>query len=150
MVPNAEGEIRILQIMGYLDNNGTLTQKSEEALKDIDGLFRKVKTIPSTDLLGNEYLDKIQQYRNKFPIGKKGDKEDVINKMTRLFFNRPTTTWETVMAAADLYLSEVSESKFVMRANNFLEKNGARTITEYLERIEEGEQENTLSMFRAV
>ena len=150
-LPSMEGEARILKVCGFLDDEHNPTPKGVEVLTETDALFRKTKPIAGPDLIGEGYMERIKEYRSKFPVGKKGDQEEVVNKIARLIYKNPTVTIDTILQATDLYLSEVSEQKYTMKAGNFIEKDGAHAIMEYIERITDGEStEDFVPMFKAV
>jgi hypothetical protein len=55
----------------------------------------------------------------------------------------PGLDWPTIQSATDLYLSEIVEEKYTMKASNFImvQKAGVNnyTILEYIERIQNGD-----------
>ena len=151
-LPDPGAEQKRLQQIGFLDENYALTETGQEVLKDLESVFRKTKPAAPSQILGAGYSDEIKKYREKFPAHKKGDQESVTTKLAKLFAEHPEITWDTVHEATDLYLSEQNEEKYIMKAGNFIEKDGVKTLLGYCERILEGEnaEDNAIMlMFKA-
>lgn len=82
----------------------------------------------------------VAEYRNLFPPGKKGDLNGVTTKLQGLF-TEVDVSEEDVMNATQLYLSEITDEKYCMQADYFIEKTTDGTlrqaIRQFLERIQE-------------
>jgi len=133
----------MLKAMNMLTEDNKVTKRGEEVLSALDALYRKTKPNVSTNLLGEEYLTEIASYRNKFPKMKKATIAEVSEKFAKLFYMNPGLDWPTIQSATDLYLSEIVEEKYTMKASNFImvQKAGVNnyTILEYIERIQNGD-----------
>lgn len=142
-MPNVNGEVTLLIKSGYLTEDKVLTSKGTKAVDGVETVFRKTKPAVTPELLGEDYVNQIEKYRKKFPVGKKGTLEEVQEKFAKVFYKHPDITWEIIHKATDLYLSEPRETHFVMKAGNFImvERGGSITYTlmEYIERINEGD-----------
>lgn len=142
-LPNAEGEARILQINGFLDDNHALTPKGEEVLLVAGEAFKKTKTKNSVEVLGDDWTEQIDIYRKKFPVGKKGDAHGVRDKFVQFFMKNPDITWEIIQKATNLYHSE-DPGTYCMQADNFIQvmRDGALKckLLELCERVLDGHQ----------
>lgn len=126
-----------------LTDDNKVTEKGEQVLSSLDALFRKTKPAVSTTLLGDDYLNQVTIYRNKFPKLRKATIAEVSEKFAKLFYMNPGLDWPTIQSATDLYLSEMTEERFTMKASNFImvQKGGVNnyTILEYIERVQDGD-----------
>lgn len=133
----------MLKAMQLLTKDNKVTERGEQILSSLDSLYRKTKPTVSTTLLGEEYLNEIATYRSKFPKAKKATIAEVSEKFAKLFYMNPGLDWPTIQSATDLYLSEIVEEKYTMKASNFImvQKGGVNnyTILEYIERIQNGD-----------
>lgn len=121
----------------------------------MDSVFRKTKASPSNEVLGDDYLEQIKIFREKFPKQRKATVPEITEKFMKFFLLYPSTTWSVVQKAVDIYLAEPREEKFIMKASNFVmvQRGGTNTYTllEYCERVEEGDQpdeQNEVSMYK--
>lgn len=128
----------------YLTLENSLTGKGEIALGEVESLFRKTKVKADLSVLGEDFNEQIQKYRNKFPAGKKGTEQEVLTKLVKVFSENSQITWDIVHQATDLYLSEVTSTIYTMKAGNFImksERDGTTyTLLEYCERVTNGEE----------
>ena len=143
-------ELTQLTLLEYLNSDNSLTQKGDEVVLSCEEVYRKNSVKNSVSNLGTDYLKEIKSYRKKFPIGKRATETEVLQKMSELFQTDNTITWDEIYKAVDLYFSEPRDDMFVMKAGNFIKVNrGAGstsyTLSEYIERIREGEEGNTNS-----
>lgn len=147
-------DVKLLQVSGFLNENNTLTEKAERALDTLCAVFRKTKPAISEDLMGENFLTHITEYRSYFPTIKKSTPAEIKNKFAKLFAENPGITWDNLIRATLLYFSEERDEKYIYKAANFImvQRNGANTypILEYYERIEEGEKvvESTVNMYK--
>lgn len=88
-------------------------------------------------------MDRIQEYRDLFNVkpGWMGDKQSCIKKLHKWLNNNKSSTFEDVIAAATYYVS-ITDHKYLMRADYFIEKNGMSTLSAFIEDMEKGNVED--------
>ena len=147
-------ECKKLQNDQWLDENLELTHKSFIFISEIESYFRKSKKKTSKDLLGNEFLDKIEEY-NKIFTNKKlsSGKYARVNPKTlensfRWFFENYSFEWDTIIRATTKYVDEYSvrryeymrTAQYFIRKQN-IDKTWDSDLATYCELIESGEDE---------
>jgi hypothetical protein len=147
-------ECKKLQSDQWLDENLELTHKSLIFISEIESYFRKSKKKTSKDLLGDEFLDKIEEYNKIFPNKKlSSGKYARVNPKTlenafRWFFENYSFDWDTIMRATIKYVDEYSVRRYeyMRTAQYFIRKqNTDKTwdsdLATYCELIDSGEDE---------
>lgn len=136
-------DINLLQASGFLNKDNTLTDKADKALDNLSGIFRKTKSTAAIDLMGQDFLMYMNDFRSYFPTVKRASPAEIKTKFAKLFLENPGLKWETLLKATALYFSEDREEKYIYKASNFImvQRGGINTypILEYYERIENGE-----------
>lgn len=151
---NNPTDIKILLNLKYIDGNNQITELGNTLLDNLGVLFKKTKVANSLDLLGNNFLDKINEYKNYFPKNKRSTTNEIKEKFVKLFIKNPNLKWDDLLNATKLYFSEDREEKYIYKASNFImvERSGINTspILEYHERILEGENitESKVNMYK--
>lgn len=147
-------ECKKLQSEAWLDNNLELTSKSIIFITEIDSFFRKNKKKTSKDLLGNEFLDKIEEYNKTFPNKKlSSGKYARVNPKTlenafRWFFENYDYDWDTILKATSKYVDEYSIRRYeYMRTSQYFirkqntDKTWDSDLATYCELIKDGEDD---------
>lgn len=147
-------ECKKLQSDAWLDNNLELTSKSIIFITEIDSFFRKNKKKTSKDLLGNEFLDKIEEYNKTFPNKKlSSGKYARVNPKTlenafRWFFENYDYDWDTILKATSKYVDEYSIRRYeYMRTSQYFirkqntDKTWDSDLATYCELIKDGEDD---------
>lgn len=147
-------ECKKLQSEEWLNENLELTHKSHIFITEIDSFFRKTKKKTSKDLLGNEFLDKIEEYNKIFPNKKlSSGKYARVNPKTlenafRWFFENYDYDWDIIMRATLKYVDEYSVRRYeYMRTSQYFirkqntDKTWDSDLATYCELIKDGEDE---------
>lgn len=147
-------ECKKLQSDEWLDKNLELTHKSHIFITEIDSFFRKTKKKTSKDLLGDEFLDKIEEYNKIFPNKKlSSGKYARVNPKTlenafRWFFENYDYDWDIIMRATLKYVDEYSVRRYeYMRTSQYFirkqntDKTWDSDLATYCELIKDGEDE---------
>lgn len=122
-----------LQAAGWLDENNKLTAKSTALVKEIESYFVSSKKKTSVDVLGENFMEKIEEYLDifpkfKLPSGKyaRSDKKNLENNF-RWFFATHTYDWDTVLKATMRYVDEyeVNGYKYMRTSQYFIRKQNA-------------------------
>lgn len=126
---NPEAERNIAEIKGFINDKGILTYKAMTLLEEFETLLTKTKKKVTTDVLGSDFIDKINEYKEYFPKklatgpGRQSVRE-LKQKFVWFFKNYPEYNWEHVLEAANYYRFEREQTNFEFMANssNFIKK----------------------------
>lgn len=156
---NAKAEAYICQQQGLLDEHYKCTAKAEQILNDTDSLFKKVKARLSAELMGDNYMEQVKSYHEKFPMGKHPEMnyryrttvKELADKFAWFFQTYPEYDWQTVMDATNVYLWEMSRNKHLSTStdSNFIRKTDQVTrsvkskLSDYCELLLSGEYQMT-------
>jgi hypothetical protein len=109
---------------------GQLTTKSVNLIQDIDSYFKLSKKKTSTQVMGDDFLTKIDEYleifpKFKLPSGKyaRSDKKNLENNF-RWFFETNSYDWDTVINATKMYVDEFERQgyKYMRTSQYFIRK----------------------------
>ena len=123
-------EIARLQADNWLTEDNKLTDKALVFVQEIESYFKNKKKATSKNLLGENFMDKIEEYleifpKFKLPSGKyaRSDKKNLENAF-RWFFENHTYDWETVMKATAKYVDEYEANgyKYMRTSQYFIRK----------------------------
>jgi hypothetical protein len=123
-------EIRRLQSDNWLDDNLAITQKSINFIQELDAFFKKSKKKTSSVLMGDSFLDCIQEYVLIFPNKRlSSGKPARVNVKTlensfRWFFDNYSYPWEIIMQATEKYVYdfELKNYEFMRTSQYFIRK----------------------------
>ena len=130
---NPDAELNICRAKGYINDDGQLTHKALVILDEFETFLKKTKRKVSSEVLGNEYLEKIHYYRNLFPDGKlpskavsKTNVEDLKTKFLEFFKKYTRFDWTLVHLATEYYIFEKEKENFEFMKNSsyFIDKFG--------------------------
>jgi hypothetical protein len=126
-------EIKRLQGGGWLTEDNKLTEKSTILVKEINAFFKASKKKTSKVLMGEDFMEKIEEYLDifpkfKLPSGKyaRSNKKNLENNF-RWFFENHDYDWDTVLSATEKYVNEfeVNGYKYMRTSQYFIRKQGA-------------------------
>lgn len=133
---NADAERMVAQACGYLDHAGALTQKAIDILNSMETEVKAKKTKNIQDILGEDYLDKIKEYREYFPGQRLSHGELARQSVNELkekfvwFFKTYTDyDWDIVLDAAKYYtiLKERENFQYMTTSAYFIKKTDPKT-----------------------
>jgi hypothetical protein len=133
---NVDAEKMVAEACGFLDSNGNLTEKAITVLDSMEGDVKKKKTKNIQDILGQDYLDKIKEYREYFPGQRLSHGELARQSVNELkekfvwFFKTYTDyDWDIVLDAAKYYtiIKERENYQFMTTSSYFIKKSDPRT-----------------------
>lgn len=152
---NAGAEALICQQKGLLTLDNQLTDKALGIIQETEALFKKVKAKVSSELMGEDYMEKVRAYHEMFPKGKnpfsnyryRTNVRELADKFAWFFQNYPEyTNWDLVLNATEIYLYEKQQEKHRYTAidSNFIRRTDAHKtvrsdLASYCERIISGE-----------
>lgn len=119
-----------LQTGNWLDENLKLTQKSVIFIQEIETFFKKSKKKTSTVLMGDSFLDMIQEYVEIFPNKRLASgKPARVNVKTlenafRWFFDTYGYSWEIILQATKKYVYdfEMKNYEYMRTSQYFVRK----------------------------
>ena len=147
-------ETKRLQSEDWLDENLKLTQKSIIFIQEIDGFFKKSKKKTSSALMGDSFLELIQEYVEIFPNKRLASgKPARVNVKTlensfRWFFDTYGYSWEIILQATRKYVNDfemrnyeyMRTSQYFVRKQN-TDKSWDSDLATYCDMIINGEEE---------
>jgi hypothetical protein len=123
-------EVRRLQSDNWLSESLQLTQKSLTFIQEIDAFFKKSKKKTSSVLMGESFLDLIQEYVEIFPNKRlSSGKPARVNVKTlensfRWFFDTYSYSWDIILQATNKYVNdyEMKNYEFMRTSQYFVRK----------------------------
>jgi hypothetical protein len=127
---NKELEVARLKSAKWLNEDLTLSNKSITFTDEINSFFKKTKKKVSKDLMGEDFLQKIQEYVEIFPNRKlSSGKYARVNPKNletsfRWFFETYNYNWDMIITATEKYVDEYSirNYEYMRTAQYFLRK----------------------------
>ena len=126
---NSSIEVARLNSEEWLINN-KLSPKGAQLIQELDTYFKVSKKKTSTQVMGDDFLTKIDDYleifpKFKLPSGKyaRSDKKNLENNF-RWFFESHSYDWDTVINATKMYVDEYERQgyKYMRTSQYFIRK----------------------------
>ena len=149
---NASIESKRLQSDAWLDDNNNLTAKANVLIEWIDAYFKVSKKKTSVCKMGENYMEKIEEYLKIFPTFKlpsgkyaRSDKKNLENNFG-WFFENDEYSWETVLESTKRYVDEyeangykyMRTSQYFIRKQNAAEKSFESELANYCDMLNNG------------
>jgi hypothetical protein len=128
---NPDAEANICRAKGYVNEQGELTQKALMILDEFETFLVKTKKKVATEVLGDQFLDKIAYYRELFPPKAlpsgsmaRQSVEELKKKFIVFFKTYPQYNWPLVHLATDYYIFEKEKNgyMYMMNSSYFIQK----------------------------
>jgi len=118
----------------------------EEFLLTVERLFRGQTQLTSRQLMGDDYKEKILQYRNLFPNIKlksglaAWQSPEILETAFRWFFQKFTYDWATILKATQIYMIRQNngDNQYCQTSQYFVRKNDKSTLSNICEEIRTG------------
>ena len=154
-LPNTtDKEKHELVLNGYLekkDNQYIMTQNAKLICVKLDNYFIKAKKKTDIQLMGKNFVDSINTYREVFPAKKLPSGKPARNNVKALgeafrwFFETYDYTWEDIMKATKMYVNEYRDAQYMyMQTSQYFvckqDKHRVKhsTLADYCDMILEG------------
>jgi hypothetical protein len=130
-------QIKPLSEVGYLVKAGyvvqhkkenkrsyTITRDGKSIIRKYDNYFIKAKKKTNIQLMGKDFLDKLNEYREIFPAGKlpsnKPARQNIKSLETafRWFFETYDFTWDEIIRATKMYVNEFRDKEYLYMKNS--------------------------------
>ena len=149
---NASIESKRLQSDLWLTENNILTSKATLFVQDIETYFKISKKNTSVCKMGENYMEKIEEYLKIFPTFKlpsgkyaRSDKKNLENNF-RWFFDNHNYSWETVLESTKRYVDEyeangykyMRTSQYFIRKQTAAEKSFESELANYCDMLNNG------------
>ena len=147
---NQVQERNFCEIKGLINDKGILTHKAINILDEFETLLVKTKRVVTTTVLGDDFIDKINEYKEYFPKklstgpGRQSVRE-LKQKFVWFFKNYPEYNWEDVLEAANYYKYERSQvnNEFMANSSNFIKKDtmskeSVSKLADYCQLVKDG------------
>lgn len=139
---------------GYVIQNKdsiVLTKKGSDLVKETLKLEEKEKEKPLVKVLGEDFKEKVQKYRELFPKGKLPSNSPARQNVNSLiakfkwFFTNYDYTWDDVFKATEMYVKEykaknylymMSSGAFISKQDKY--KNASSLLADYCDMILDG------------
>lgn len=122
---------------GLLTEDGTLTEKAVIILDEMETYLVKQKKKVATAVLGDNFLDKVKEYREIFPAMRlpqhnqmaRQTVQELKDKFIWFFKTYPEFTWEDVLDATDYYIFTKERENWVYTSTSsmFIKKTDIRS-----------------------
>lgn len=135
-VINADAERIVAHNNGLVDEDNNLTEKAVAILNEFETYLVKTKKKVTTDVLGKDFMQKVNEFREIFPDMRLPSKELARQTTTTLaerfvWFRKtyPEYDWDLILDATDYYVNYYSKTGFLYMATSsyFIKKTDPRT-----------------------
>lgn len=137
-----------------------ITEKGKNIMQKYDDYFKKSKNKTSIEIMGKEYTDKVEEYRELFPAGKlphgkpaRVNTKTLINNF-RWFFENYNYTWDEIIEATRRYVNEYAQKdyNYMQTSQYFISKEDKSKIkqsqlADYCDMIKDGVEEENNTHF---
>lgn len=158
---NLQVELRMLKRYEFIDLNGNLTEKAKSIIRQIESYFKVRKKKTSQRIMGDDFNEMIDDYRDlfpkiKFPSGKPArSAKKNLETAFRWFFENYDYSWETILKATSAYLDEkelenwsyAQNSQYFIRKQN-TDKTWGSALADYCQLIEDGGEDQQNNPFK--
>ena len=156
-LPDNKSDVQQLKSLGFIEQDGSLSIKANKVIARFENYFIKAKKRTSIQLMGKEFLKRINEYRDIFPAGKlPSGKPARVNVKTlensfRWFFENYDFSWDEVIDATSMYVNSYRDNDYMyMKTSQYFiskqDKSKVRTsdLADYCDMIRDGvEPEDT-------
>ena len=147
---NVNEQVEKLVKIGMLED-GELTVKGKKVITKFENYFIKAKKRTSIQLMGKNFVKRLNEYREVFPPGKlPSGKPARVNVKTlensfRWFFENYDFSWDEVIDATKMYVNEYRDKEYMYMKTSqyFIAKEGKNKVkssdlADYCDMIRDG------------
>lgn len=133
---DAEAEAAACKLKGFITEEGNISNLGSVILNEFETYLVKTKKKVTKEVLGEDFLDRVKEYRNAFPdirlpsgeLARQSIKE-VKDRLVWFFKNYPEYDWDLVLDATDYY-NDVFKRKnymYMVTSSYFIKKTNPQT-----------------------
>lgn len=150
-LPDNKSDVQQLKSLGFIEQDGSLSIKANKVIARFENYFIKAKKRTSIQLMGKEFLKRINEYRDIFPAGKlPSGKPARVNAKSlensfRWFFENYDVAWDEIIDATKMYVNNFESQNYMyMKTSQYFivktDKNKVKTsdLMDYVEMIRDG------------
>lgn len=130
---NEQAEKMVCQAKGFIDDKGAITPKGIEILNEFEMYLVKTKKKVTSEVLGPNFLEKVNEYRELFPPQRLPSKElarqsvkELQDKFVWFFKTYPEYDWDLVLDATEYYIhikkAQAVPYMYMMTSSYFIKK----------------------------
>lgn len=117
--------------MGYIDREQNLSEGALVILEEFETLLVKTKKRVAVEVLGEDFLTKIKEYREMFPAKRlssgllaRQNVEELKSRFVWFFKTYPNYSWDLVLDAAQYYvmMKERENWQYMITSSYFIQK----------------------------
>lgn len=133
---NEEEELKVCKERGLIDDESNLTNAGAVILNQFETFLVKTKKKVTQDVLGEDFLERVKEYREAFPSKRlpsgelaRQSVQELKDKFIWFFKTYPEYDWDLVLDAADYY-NEVFKRKnymYMATSSYFIKKTNPQT-----------------------
>jgi len=150
-LPDNKSDVQQLKSLGFIEQDGSLSIQANKVIARFENYFIKAKKRTNIQLMGKEFLKRINEYRDVFPAGKlPSGKPARVNVKTlensfRWFFENYDFSWDEVIDATSMYVNAYRDNDYMyMKTSQYFiskqDKSKVRTsdLADYCDMIRDG------------
>jgi len=133
---NEEEDLKVCKERGLIDDESNLTNAGVVILNQFETFLVKTKKKVTQEVLGEDFLDRVKEYREAFPSKRlpsgelaRQSVQELKDKFVWFFKTYPEYDWDLVLDAADYY-NEVFKRKnymYMATSSYFIKKTNPQT-----------------------
>ena len=133
---NSDAEASICKVKGFIDEEGNITNLGAVILNEFETYLVKTKKKITKEVLGEDFLDKVKEYREAFPAKRlpsgelaRQSVQELKDKFVWFFKTYPEYDWDLVLDATDYYniVYERKRYQYMVTSSYFIKKTNAQT-----------------------
>ena len=143
-VINADAQKAICIQRGWIDAEGTLSPGAIFILDEFETFLKKTKTRVTKEILGEDFLKNVNEYREIFPdfrlpskeLGRQST-ETLSGRFVKFFKKYPQYDWELILDATDYYVNyyKKMDYKYMTCSLYFIDKDGISKLADTCQAI---------------
>ena len=150
-LPDNQSDVQQLKSLGFIEQDASLSIKANKVIARYENYFIKAKKRTSIQLMGKEFLKRINEYRDIFPARKLPSAKPArvngkpLENSFRWFFETYDHTWPEIIKATRMYVNEFRDKdyQYMMTSQYFISKQDKHrvkhsTLADYCDLIKEG------------
>lgn len=143
-VINEDVEKAICIERGWIDAEGTLSPGAIFILDEFETFLKKTKAKVTKEILGEDFLKNVNEYREIFPDFRLPSKElgrqtveTLSERFVKFFKKYPKYDWELILDAADYYVNyyKKMDYKYMTCSLYFIDKDGISKLADTCQAI---------------
>jgi hypothetical protein len=133
---NSDAEASICKIKGFVTEEGEISNLGSVILNEFETYLIKTKKKVTKEVLGEDFLEKVKEYREAFPAKRlpsgelaRQSVQELKDKFVWFFKTYPEYDWDLVLDATDYYniVYERKRYQYMVTSSYFIKKTNPQT-----------------------